>query len=184
MSFDFPLPKSASSKLPRPISRTHAPFSKIETAARETVVKMSERSGAVPPDIAKSLADTAQDRVQRQAAFQSGFEKPSKASLQKAVHAYENTHITTAAPAPQKTLERLAAFFIPTPDPNVQKFNELHTLYATAIHVCGEPLRQLISEEDMQQTLETVWKTGKVDTGTLALYEATILGTVQQTLEM
>lgn len=147
---------------------------------------MSERSGAVPPDMAKSLADTAQDRVQRQAAFQSGFEKPSKASLQKAVQAYENTQITTAAPAPQKTLERLAAFFIPTPDPNVQKFNELHTLYATAIHVdvCRKLLHQLISEEDMQQTLETVWKTGKVDTGTLALYEATILGTVQQTLEM
>ena len=109
-------------------------------------------------------------------------EKTPKATLTKALQHYEKTQNTTPIPTPKSLLEKIASRLIPQPDPNIQKFNDLHTLYATALPVCGESLRQVISEEDMQHTLETVWKTGKVDTSTFELFETATLSIVNNTL--
>ncbi len=165
------------------------PFSTLSAKTRETIVPEEHQTSpgkSAGAAVSQNTSGMAQDMVQRQAAFQPlGFtEKPSIASLKEALQHYEHNKEQAAIPVPKKPLERLAHFFIPTPDPNTQKFNDLHTLYSKAIHVCGDSLRPLISEDDMQQTLETVWKTGKVNMGTLELYETTILGTVQKFLEV
>jgi len=124
-----------------------------------------------------------QDGVDRSRVFQP-YEPPSRDSLKKALQHYENTQNTqnTVTPGPETVWERFKARVVPQQGSDVQKFNELHTLYAKAMPVCGEALRQLIPEDDMQHTLETVWKTGKVPEHTLELYEAAIFETVRGAL--
>lgn len=133
---------------------------------------------------APAFWDSVEDNARRYAILDplDLIEKPSPSSLQKALKHYESTQDQAATPDLKKPLERIVGFFISTPDPKVQKFNELQTLYSKAIHVCGDTLRLLIHEDEMQQSLETVWNTGKVDTHKLELYEKTILETVNNFL--
>ena len=102
----------------------------------------------------------------------------NKESLQKAVQQYEINPDPGYTSATKTGWAKLADSLRPKPDPNMQKFHRLYNLYAHAIHVCGDSLRPLISEEDMQQKLEA--KT--VDTKTLESYENTILKTVNNFL--
>jgi hypothetical protein len=140
---------------------------------------------------ASTSSGVEQDRAQRDAIFHLDLiEKPSPSSLQKALKYYKSTQDQAATPDLKKPLkerfvdfkELFVDFFISTPDPKVQQFYELQTLYSKAIHVCGDTLRLLIHEDEMQQSLETVWNTGKVDTHILAFYEKTILETVNKFL--
>lgn len=161
-----------------------APFSTVAANTLNAATPLDqETNDARTP--APAFLGRVQDNAQRDAIFHSLdlIEKPSPSSLQKALKHYERTQDQAATPDLKKPLERIVGFFISTPDPKVQKFNELQTLYSKAIHVCGDTLRLLIHEDEMQQSLETVWNTGKVDTHKLELYEKTILETVNNFLE-
>ena len=155
----------------------------LETIHGTTPLLNQEKKNVVKS--ADALFCSAKDNAQRNAIFHSLdlIERPSTSSLQKALNHYESTQAQAATPDLKKPLERIVGYFISTPDPKVQKFYELQTLYSKAMPVCGKELRQLIPEDDMQHTLETVWKTGKVpEHTTLELYETAILETVNKFL--
>lgn len=172
---------TSSGRLQRPISHSYTTsesVAKIAVDTTGTAAPTTQTGHALSPD-----ASHAQDMAQRRELLGPGVsEKSPKATLTKALQHYEKTQNTTPIPTPKSLLEKIASRLIPQPDPNIQKFNDLHTLYATALPVCGESLRQVISEEDMQHTLETVWKTGKVDTSTFELFETATLSIVNNTL--
>ncbi len=182
MSADFSLQKPlSSSNLPRPISRTYVDFSAVATKTQVDI------PASKPPTHGESpLTTPAQKQLettQRNALLSITHRESSpKTRLQNALTHYDNHKDSVPAPTSQSWLEKIAAQLGPQPDPNVHKFNELHTLYATAIQVCGGAMRQLISEDDMQHTVETVWKTGKVDVSTLELFETAVLSVVHNTL--
>jgi len=102
----------------------------------------------------------------------------NKESLKRELQKYETKPDPGYPSAPKGAWDRFADSWIQKPDPNMQKFHRLYDLYAHAIHVCGEDLRTVISEDDMQKTLEAK----KVATPTLASYETTILETVNKFL--
>jgi hypothetical protein len=163
-----------------------APFSAVAANTLETIpgtTPLQDQEKNKVGTSASTSSGVEQDRAQRDAIFHLDLiEKPSPSSLQKALKHYESTQDQAATPDLKKPLERIVGFFISTPDPKVQQFYELQTLYSKAIHVCGKKLRLLIHEDEMQQSLETVWNTGKVDTHILAFYEKTILETVNKFL--
>jgi len=187
VSVDFSLQKPRSSSvLPKHISRTHAANADFEDSLSKapTITPLTDNPVTVERR-ETSLEQKQLENTQRAAVLGISRNTSSpKDRLQKALTHYEKNK--NEAPlqehVSQNLLEKITSRLRPKPDPNVQKFNELHTLYATAVQVCGEPLRQLISEDDMQHTVETVWKTGKVDVSTLELFETAILTVVDNTL--
>jgi len=189
VSVDFSLQKPRSSSvLPQHISRTHA--ANTDFAASLSKAPTTTQITDTPGQVERRETSPEQkqlENTQRAALLGTQLRETSpKQRLQNAMTHYEKNKNETPKKAQpsQSLLEKIASRLTPKLDPNVQKFNDLHTLYATALPVCGEPLRQLISEDDMQLTVETVWKTGKVDVSTLELFETAVLSVVHNTLTL
>jgi hypothetical protein len=186
VSADFSLKKTPSSSvLPQHISRTHVAnadfadsLSKAPTTTPLTDTPGTAERRETSPE-QKQLENTQRAAI---LGITPNTSSP-KERLQHAMTHYEKNKTTAPSPQSQSLLEKIASRLLPQPDPNIQKFNELHTLYATALPICGESLRQLISEDDMQHTVETVWKTGKVDINTLELFETAIVSIVNEILK-
>lgn len=182
MSVEFSSQKlsaSSSPHLSKPLGRTYLQKQidpVFSLAPRDTVSEFGS------PGPSEGAEDRLQETLQRQRVLPAKLEKPTKDTLARAFSHYARHQSQPPEMVAKTPFEKLASWFVSKPDPNVYKLNELHTLYATAVHVCGQSLRQIVSEEDMQAILEQSWKTGKVNAQTLALYETSIVSVVKDTL--
>jgi hypothetical protein len=157
-----------------------------ETQAKEIKTALaSEKNTDHAPTPTNIIANQKQDDANRLALLGTQIKPTPKERLANALVHYEKAIAAEPSPPTEQSLfEKIAARLRPPQDPNIQKFNDLQLLYATAMHICPTPLNQVISANDMQKTTEDVWRTGKIDVGTLELFETAILSVVKNKLEM
>lgn len=173
---DFSLsPRTSPQQLPLPLSRTASPSHDFPAITKPT--EIPDPSTNTPAS--QHALSKQENKLLRHTILHDQKQTPRE-DLKKAFETYTKH---AATPTEKKTWSAFTRFIAPQPDPLMDQLNHLHTLFSKTLHVCGDTLRQLVSEEDMQRLLESAWQTKKVDPPTLKFYEEIILNIAKHHLE-